>query len=105
MYLISDLNIEQNKTMHFAVNTHSMRSIYSFFIILSHHHYDIVMLIINYLFGMKAIIIAILLVALVYAQSPELVKCIEDGCPTQYDKCKKTKGCEDKLNKCAAKCG
>ena len=54
---------------------------------------------------MKAFIIAVLLVAIVYAQSPELVQCIEKNCPTQYDKCKKTKGCEDKLNKCAAKCG
>ena len=54
---------------------------------------------------MKAILIVLLLVALTLAQSPELVKCIEGKCPDQYKKCKSTKGCEDKLNKCANKCG
>ncbi len=54
---------------------------------------------------MKAILLALLLLALVYAQSPELIKCIEERCPDQYAKCKKTSGCEDKLKKCAAKCG
>lgn len=54
---------------------------------------------------MKAILIVLLLVALVLAQSPELVKCIEAKCPDQYKKCKSTSGCEAKLNKCATKCG
>lgn len=54
---------------------------------------------------MKVLIIAILLVALINAQSPELVKCIEEKCPDQYAKCKAKSGCEDKLNKCATKCG
>ena len=46
---------------------------------------------------MKVIIAALILICLVYAQSPELVKCIEERCPDQYKKCKSTKGCEDKL--------
>lgn len=54
---------------------------------------------------MKIILFAFLLVALVVAQSPALVACIEKNCPDQYKKCKATSGCEDKLNKCAAKCG
>lgn len=54
---------------------------------------------------MKAILLALLLLALVYTQSPALIECIEDRCPDQYSKCKNTKGCEDKLKKCAEKCG
>ena len=54
---------------------------------------------------MKAILVLLVLVALIAAQSPELVKCIEQKCPDQYKKCKATSGCEAKLNKCAAKCG
>jgi hypothetical protein len=54
---------------------------------------------------MKGIIIALLLVAIVVAQSPELTKCIEAKCPDQYKKCKAASGCEAKLKKCAEKCG
>ena len=54
---------------------------------------------------MKAIIVAILLVAIINAQSPELVKCIEEKCPDEYAKCKKASSCESKLEKCANKCG
>ena len=35
----------------------------------------------------------------------ELKKCLKERCPDQYDKCLKAKGCEDKLDKCADKCG
>lgn len=54
---------------------------------------------------MKVLIVVLLLLTLVISPSPELEKCIEDKCPDQYKKCKSTKGCEDKLNKCADKCG
>lgn len=54
---------------------------------------------------MKVLFVALFLVALTFAQSPELVKCIEDNCPDQYTKCKSASGCENKLNKCATKCG
>lgn len=54
---------------------------------------------------MKLIILTIVLFAIINAQSPELVECIEKRCPDQYSKCKATKGCEDKLKKCADKCG
>ena len=54
---------------------------------------------------MKFIVLAFLLLALVFAQSPELLDCIEKKCPDQYKKCKANKGCEDKLKNCAAKCG
>ena len=50
---------------------------------------------------MKAVIFALMLIVLTLAQSPELVDCIEKKCPDQYKKCKDTKGCEDKLKKCA----
>jgi hypothetical protein len=54
---------------------------------------------------MKIILVIMLLVALAFAQSPALIKCIEERCPDQYAKCKKASGCEDKLKKCADKCG
>ena len=54
---------------------------------------------------MKVIILSVVLVALVCAQSPELRACIEKNCPDQYSKCLKTSGCEAKLEKCANKCG
>lgn len=54
---------------------------------------------------MKVFVALCLLLALVFAQSPELVKCIEEKCPDQYKKCKAASGCEDKLKKCAEKCG
>lgn len=54
---------------------------------------------------MKAILFALFLIVLTLAQSPELVQCIEKKCPDQYKKCKSTSGCEDKLKKCAEKCG
>ena len=54
---------------------------------------------------MKLIFLAFLLFALVFAQSPELIACIEAKCPDEYKKCKATSGCEDKLKKCATKCG
>ncbi len=50
-------------------------------------------------------IVAMLLLALAFAQSAELRKCIEDKCPEQYTKCKATSGCEAKLEKCAKQCG
>ena len=53
----------------------------------------------------KIILVLLFLVAIGFAQSPELVKCIEQQCPDQYKKCKSTSGCEKKLNSCAAKCG
>lgn len=53
----------------------------------------------------KAALVLLFLFAVCLCQSPELVECIEKNCPDQYKKCKATKGCEDKLNKCAAKCG
>lgn len=46
-----------------------------------------------------------MLIVLTLTQSPALVKCIEERCPEQYKKCKAKSGCEDKLNKCATKCG
>lgn len=46
-----------------------------------------------------------LLLAVAFTQSDALVKCIEQKCPDQYKKCKAAKGCEDKLRKCAEKCG
>ena len=54
---------------------------------------------------MKAILVLLVLVVLTIAPSPDLEKCIEDKCPDQYKKCKAARGCEDKLNKCEAKCG
>ena len=54
---------------------------------------------------MKAIILALLLIALAIAQSPELEQCIKDKCPDQYKKCEAAGGCKDKLKKCAEKCG
>jgi hypothetical protein len=36
---------------------------------------------------------------------PALEKCIKERCSDKYAKCKATKGCEDKLNTCEAKCG
>ncbi len=50
---------------------------------------------------MKAILFALFLIVLTLAQSPELLKCIEDKCPDQYKKCKAASGCEAKLKKCA----
>jgi hypothetical protein len=54
---------------------------------------------------MKAIFLALLLVAVAIAQSPALRQCIKDKCPDQYDKCLKASGCEAKLEKCANQCG
>jgi hypothetical protein len=54
---------------------------------------------------MKVIVAILLLLALAVAQSPELRACIEKKCPDQYEKCKKTNGCEAKLEKCAKQCG
>ena len=54
---------------------------------------------------MKVLLVTLILVALIAAQSPELEKCLKDKCPTEYNKCLATKGCEDKLKKCADKCG
>lgn len=54
---------------------------------------------------MKVILVVLLILGLAFAQSPELVKCIEERCPDQYKKCKATSGCEAKLNKCAGQCG
>ncbi len=54
---------------------------------------------------MKAILIVLMLAVVCFAQSPALIDCIEKKCPDQYKKCKATSGCEDKLKKCAEKCG
>jgi|688.fasta_scaffold111835_1 hypothetical protein len=54
---------------------------------------------------MKAIILALLLIVLAIAQSPEVLSCIEKKCPDQYKKCLATNGCEAKLKKCAGQCG
>lgn len=54
---------------------------------------------------MKVIIALMLLLALAFAQSADLEKCLKEKCTDKYDKCKATKGCEDKLKKCADKCG
>lgn len=54
---------------------------------------------------MKIIVFLCLIFALTFAQSPELMECIERQCPDQYAKCKATSGCEDKLKNCAKKCG
>lgn len=54
---------------------------------------------------MKVIIALMFLLAIVFAQSPELDACLKEKCKDNYDKCKKTSGCEDKLKKCADKCG
>ena len=54
---------------------------------------------------MKVFITLMLLLALVFAQSPELRACIEQKCPDQFTKCKGTSGCEAKLEKCAKQCG
>jgi hypothetical protein len=54
---------------------------------------------------MKVFIVLLALIVLLTAQSAALKKCIEERCPDQYAKCLKAKGCEDKLNKCATKCG
>ena len=37
--------------------------------------------------------------------SPELEKCLNERCADQYNNCKNTSGCADKMEKCAAKCG
>lgn len=42
---------------------------------------------------MKFILLLALIFAVVFTQSAELRKCIEDKCPDQYSKCKATKGC------------
>lgn len=54
---------------------------------------------------MKAIILAMMLLAFAFAQSQALIDCIEEKCPDESAKCKKTSGCEDKLYKCVKKCG
>ena len=54
---------------------------------------------------MKVILLIVLLAAVINAQSPELIACIEKNCPDQYKKCEAAKGCKDKLEKCAVKCG
>ena len=54
---------------------------------------------------MKVIIALMLLLAIVFAQSPELEKCLKEKCTDKYDACKKKSGCEDKLRKCVDKCG
>ena len=54
---------------------------------------------------MKVLLVAILLVGLVYAQSPELLECLETKCPDQYTKCLSNANCEDKLRKGANECG
>lgn len=54
---------------------------------------------------MKIILLAFLLFAIAFAQSPALDQCLKDKCKDNYDKCKATSGCEAKLKKCADKCG
>jgi hypothetical protein len=54
---------------------------------------------------MKVFVVLCLVLALAFAQSAALTKCIEDKCPDQYKKCKATSGCEAKLKKCAEQCG
>ncbi len=63
---------------------------------------------------MKLIVLTFVLFALVATKNlvendidivGDLYSCIEQKCPTQYQKCKATSGCEDKLRKCEAKCG
>lgn len=54
---------------------------------------------------MKYLALIAIFLALAFAQSPALKACIEQKCPDQYAKCKATSGCEDKLKKCATKCG
>ena len=54
---------------------------------------------------MKFGVVACVLLGLVCAQSPELDACLKANCKDTYDKCKATKGCEDKLRNCANKCG
>ena len=53
---------------------------------------------------MKAILI-VLILAIAYAQSPELEACIKEKCPDQYQKCHDDGVCEEKVKKCAEKCG
>lgn len=53
---------------------------------------------------MKVILLAVIL-AFAFAQSPELVECIESRCPDAYKKCLAATGCEDKVKRCAEKCG
>lgn len=53
----------------------------------------------------KFILLALCLLAFANSQSPALVDCLNLKCPDQYNKCKATIGCEDKLKKCATKCG
>lgn len=54
---------------------------------------------------MKVIILAILLIALINAQTfEELEQCLSDRCNDQYTACKAKDNCEDNLKKCAAKC-
>ena len=54
---------------------------------------------------MKVLLLTILLAGLVYAQSPELMECLEAKCPDQYSKCLANANCEDKLRKGANDCG
>ena len=53
----------------------------------------------------KFLLFVLCMFVLVSSVDPVLEKCLQDKCPDQYSKCQKTSGCEDKMNKCLAKCG
>ena len=54
---------------------------------------------------MKVLLLTILLAGLVYAQSAELMECLQTKCPDQYDKCLENANCEGKLRDGAKDCG
>jgi hypothetical protein len=55
---------------------------------------------------MKVIVLILLVLACIKADPfDDMKKCIEERCPDQYKKCISTSGCEEKLKKCADKCG
>ena len=55
---------------------------------------------------MKLLLLLVVLLAVIKADPFDDMKaCIALKCPDQYAKCMKASGCEDKLRKCADKCG
>jgi hypothetical protein len=56
-------------------------------------------------FGLTLGLVALVAADLNDIQADPLEECLQKDCPTEYDKCKKTNGCETILFKCRDKCG
>lgn len=54
---------------------------------------------------MKLLLSLAVLLGLTNTKYEELKLCIEERCPSQYDDCMDSSDCEEKLEKCADKCG